>query len=164
MSELAAPDVAPRDLSVSNTVDSEIAINRAVNGRIVCPTAGPGCTDITEHFAAWLRDAKTKDGCVMAFVQHTTASIVIQENIDNNVQLDLLDALHKIAPYEADYRHAFEGPDDMPGHIKGMLCDTSVTIPVTDGAMELGEFQAIYLIEHRIGGRKRTVRLQYIGS
>ncbi len=142
---------------------SDGAVSRVVSGRLAVPTRGPGFADITREVSGWLREIGASAGLVTLFVRHTTASLVIQENADDDVQADLVDSLVKLAPPNAGYRHNDEGADDMPGHIKSMLCDVSLAIPCANGSMRLGTWQGIYLVEHRAHGRPREVDLTYIG-
>ena len=90
--------------------------------------------------------------------------MTIQENADPTVRDDLVDALAELAPQDRPYRHHMEGPDDMPGHIKSLLSDTSLTIPVVDGAMGLGTWQGIFLMEHRAMQHTRKVQLLFQGT
>ena len=98
------------------------------------------------------------------FVRHTSASLTIQENADPSVLADLQTALSRLAPENAGWTHDVEGPDDMPGHVKTMLTATSLQIPVVNGEMALGTWQAIYLIEHRARAHRREVVLQFVGA
>lgn len=98
------------------------------------------------------------------FVRHTSASLTIQENADLSVLADLQTALSRLAPENAGWTHDAEGPDDMPGHVKTMLTATSLQIPVVNGEMALGTWQAIYLIEHRARAHRREVVLQFVGA
>jgi secondary thiamine-phosphate synthase enzyme len=97
-------------------------------------------------------------------VRHTSASITIQENADPDVLRDLGDALDRLAPRDGGYRHANEGSDDMPGHIKSMLTAVSIGIPVSGGRAMLGTWQAIYLIEHRDEPHTREIVLHFAGT
>lgn len=114
--------------------------------------------------AAWLRSINACDGLLTLFIRHTSASLTIQENADPDVLRDLVDALARAAPREGGYRHAMEGPDDMPAHIKSMLTATSLGVPVDGGVMVLGTWQAIYLIEHRDAPHRREIVLHYVGT
>ena len=97
-------------------------------------------------------------GLVHVFVQHTSASLTVNENADPDVRADLETALSAIAPEDFPYVHTCEGPDDMPAHVKASLLGSCVTIPVTNGALALGTWQGIYLCEHREhGGRRQLV-------
>jgi len=134
-----------------------------VQGYAEVVTRGPGFTDITAALSRFVDENRLADGLLSAFVTHTTASLTVQENADPDVQADLLSALDRLAPRNAHYRHGCEGPDDMPGHIKAMLSDTCISVGVASRRLQLGTWQALYLIEHRDGGRTRQVRLNYIG-
>ena len=98
------------------------------------------------------------------FIRHTSASLTIQENADPSVLDDLTTALDRLAPEDAGWRHDTEGPDDMPAHVKTMLTATSLHIPVLNGELALGTWQAIYLIEHRRRPHRREIVLQFIGQ
>ena len=127
-------------------------------------TGGPGFTDLTAPIREWLASIGARDGLLSVFVSHTSASLTIQENADADVLRDLGDALDRLAPRGARYRHAVEGGDDMPAHIKSMLTAASLAVPVIDGSAVLGTWQAIYLVEHRNRGRRRQIVLSYIGT
>jgi len=133
-------------------------------GRIGVATRGPGFIDITRDVVAWLASIGADEGLLTLFVRHTSASLTIQENADPDVLRDLSAALDRLAPREGDYRHALEGPDDMPGHIKSMLTAVSIGVPVCGGKAVLGTWQAIYLIEHRDQSHSREIVLHYVGS
>jgi len=134
------------------------------HGRLSVATHGPGFVDLTGKVARWLDEAGAHAGLLTAFIRHTSASLTIQENADPNVQTDLGRALDGLAPEGPHYEHDVEGPDDMPAHIKSMLTATSLSIPVVDGQMVLGTWQALYLIEHRARPHRREVALHFIGS
>jgi secondary thiamine-phosphate synthase enzyme len=127
-------------------------------------TPGESFTEITRDVAAFLREAGAQDGVLLAYIRHTSASLVIQENADPDVQTDLLTALHRLAPANAGWVHDTEGPDDMPAHVKAMLNGVSLHVPVTAGKMALGTWQGIYLAEHRARPHRREVLLQFVGS
>ena len=131
---------------------------------IVVATRAPGFTDLTGEVARWLSRIGAMDGLVTLFVRHTSASLTIQENADADVRRDLLDALDRLAPRTARYRHNLEGLDDMPAHIRSMLTTTSLSVPVLGGKPVLGTWQAIYLIEHRDAPHAREIALHFIGS
>ena len=101
-------------------------------------------------------------GLLHVFIQHTSASLTINENADADVPLDLESSFNAIAPEDFDHRHTIEGPDDMPAHVKASLLGSSVSIPVRAGRLLLGTWQGIYLCEHRnrAGGRKLVLTLQ----
>jgi len=97
-------------------------------------------------------------------VQHTSASLVIQENADPDVLRDMADYFERIAPEnDSRYRHTSEGPDDMPAHLRAALTQTSLSIPVVNGRMALGTWQGIYLFEHRTSAHRRSVVLHLAG-
>jgi len=132
--------------------------------RLEIGTRGPGFTDITGDISHWMSGVGASQGLLTAFIAHTSASLIIQENADPTVQADLLSALEKLAPRDAPYRHATEGPDDMPAHIKTMLNSVSLSIPVVGGSLALGTWQGVYVLEHRDNPHRRRVDLQFIGT
>src|SRR5256885_2694456 len=127
-------------------------------------TRGDGFIEITRDVADFLRQAAAHDGVLLAYIRHTSASLVIQENADPDVQTDLVSALNRLAPANAGWVHATEGPDDMPAHVKTMLNGVSLHVPVSGGALALGTWQGIYLAEHRARPHRREVLLSFIGS
>jgi secondary thiamine-phosphate synthase enzyme len=127
-------------------------------------TTGEGFFEITGEVMGFLEQIKARDGVVMLFLRHTSASLVIQENADPDVQTDLVTALKRMAPEDADWVHEVEGPDDMPAHVKAMLNGVSLHVPVAAGKMSLGTWQGIYVAEHRARAHKREVVLQFLGS
>ena len=132
--------------------------------KILVETRGEGFTDITSDVARFIADANAKDGALLLFMRHTSASLVIQENADPDVRTDLTRALNRIAPADAGWIHDVEGPDDMPAHVKTMLTAVSLHVPVLDGALALGTWQGVYLAEHRARPHRREIMLQFIGS
>ena len=136
-------------------------IARAV---LTVATSGQGFFDITGAVAGFLRAVKARDGVVLLYLQHTSASLVIQENADPDVQTDLVTALDRVAPADAGWVHDVEGPDDMPAHIKSMLNGVTLHVPVAGGRMALGTWQGIYVAEHRAQSHRREVTLQFLGS
>jgi secondary thiamine-phosphate synthase enzyme len=132
--------------------------------RLDLDTAGRGFTDVTTTLNRWLHTLTAADGMLLVFLRHTSASLTIQENADPTVRSDLLTALDRLAPEDGGWRHRSEGPDDMPAHIKTMLTTSSLTIPVVDGHLGLGTWQALYLIEHRDAAHRREITLQYMGT
>jgi len=140
-----------------------MAIAQAL-GELAFDTNGPGFVDITRDIGVWLRTNAAGDGLVTVFIRHTSASLTIQENADPSVQVDLANALDRMAPRTIIYHHDTEGPDDMPAHIRAMLTATSLQIPVRKGDMALGTWQAIYLVEHRDAPHVRTIALHFAGE
>ena len=131
---------------------------------LVIATTGTGFFEFTGTAQRFIADAGAKDGALLLFLRHTSASLVIQENADPDVQRDLITALQRLAPADAGWVHDAEGPDDMPSHVKAMLNGVSLHIPVLNGALALGTWQGIYLAEHRARPHRREVVLQFIGS
>ena len=127
-------------------------------------TRGEGFFEITRDVADFLAKAGAADGVMLAYLCHTSASLVIQENADPDVQTDLVTALDRLAPANAGWVHDTEGPDDMPAHIKAMLNGVSLHVPVSGGELALGTWQGIYLAEHRARPHRRQVLLSFIGS
>ncbi len=126
--------------------------------------AGPAMLELTSEVAEWLARVKARDGLLTVFLRHTSASLTIQENGDPKARRDLIDALARLAPESSAYRHNAEGADDMPAHIKAMLTSVSLSIPVFERTMALGQWQAIFLLEHRKRPMPRSVLLHFIGS
>jgi secondary thiamine-phosphate synthase enzyme len=127
-------------------------------------TRGKGLYPFTREIAKWVASTGVRDGLLTLFVQHTSASLVIQENADPDVALDLADFFERLAPEDdRRYRHATEGSDDMPAHIRAALTQTHLSVPVVDGSMALGMWQGIYLFEHRSLPQRRGVVLQLLG-
>ncbi len=138
---------------------------RVVQSTIVVKTRGRGLYDVTEPIARAVRSSGIRTGVSHAFVQHTSASLVIQENADPSVRRDLEAWMERIAPEDPHaYEHDAEGPDDMPAHIRASVTRTSETVPIVDGALGLGTWQAIYLWEHRRAGHERRVVITLTGT
>jgi secondary thiamine-phosphate synthase enzyme len=148
----------------SRTAPSTVSANSIVSSRLTVQTSGRGFVDLTAEVGKFVDDAGAREGAVTLFVRHTSASLTIQENADPSVLDDLLTALDRLAPEDAGWSHDTEGPDDMPAHIKTMLTASSLHIPVLDGELALGTWQAIYLIEHRARPHRREIVLQFIGT
>lgn len=132
--------------------------------KILVETRGEGFTEITSDVARFIADANAKDGALLLFMRHTSASLVIQENADPDVRTDLASALDRLAPADAGWIHDVEGPDDMPAHVKTMITGVSLNVPVIDGALALGTWQGVYVAEHRARPHRREIILQFIGS
>ena len=127
-------------------------------------TSGRGFVDLTGDVAKFIAEVGAREGALTLFIRHTSASLTIQENADPSVLHDLTTALARLAPEDAGWTHDTEGPDDMPAHIKTMLTGTSLQVPVLNGALALGTWQAIYLIEHRSRPHRREVVQQFLGA
>ena len=134
----------------------------SINSLLV-ETRGRGLVDITAEVAALVHGVAVDDGLCTLFVQHTSASLLIQENADSDVCKDLEAFFRRLVP-EGDslWTHTAEGPDDMPAHVRSALTQVSMSVPVVDGCLALGTWQGIYLWEHRRRGSQRTV-LVHIG-
>ena len=124
---------------------------------------GRGLHDVTGQVGRAVSRAGVQMGLCTVFVQHTSASLVVQENADSAVLRDLERWAERIAPEDADYEHDAEGPDDMPSHIRAALTRTTETIPVRDGSLLLGTWQAIYLWEHRRSPHRRHLVVTVVG-
>lgn len=119
---------------------------------------GPGLHEITAEVAAAIRAARLTQGLCTLFLQHTSASLLIQENTDPSARRDLEHWLDRLVPVgDVLYTHTAEGPDDMPAHIKAALTASSLSIPVSEGRLVLGTWQGIFLWEHRHGGGARRL-------
>jgi secondary thiamine-phosphate synthase enzyme len=153
--------ISPKSLSRSTL--STISATSIVSSLLTVETRGVGFVDLSAEVAKFVRDAGAAEGAVTLFIRHTSASLTIQENADPSVLDDLTTALDRAAPENAGWTHDTEGPDDMPAHIKTMLTATSLHVPVLNGELALGTWQAIYLIEHRARPHRREVVLQFTG-
>lgn len=133
--------------------------------RLAVATPGRGLVEITRAVTDWARGTGIATGLLTVYCRHTSASLVIQENADPDVQEDLLAFFAQIAPEGSGlYVHDTEGPDDMPAHIRSALTQTSLPIPVADGRPVLGTWQGIYLFEHRAAPHRREIVLHLIGE
>ncbi|WP_424979403.1 secondary thiamine-phosphate synthase enzyme YjbQ [Leisingera sp. S232] len=126
------------------------------------PTRGQGLVEFTREVQAWVADSGIQDGLLTLFVRHTSCSLLIQENADPEVQEDLWAFFSRLVPPSshpsmAYLRHTYEGPDDMPAHIKAAIMPVSLSIPVRRGNLALGTWQGIYLFEHRDAPHQRQV-------
>ncbi|KQP62109.1 secondary thiamine-phosphate synthase enzyme YjbQ [Methylobacterium sp. Leaf112] len=139
-------------------------VSRQASARLVVATEGPGFTDITGRVAAFVARSGVAHGVLTVFCRHTSASLTIQENADPDVQTDLMTALDGFAPRHGAYVHGSEGPDDMPAHIRTLVTDASLAVPVLDARLALGTWQGIYLIEHRDRPHRREVVLAVVGA
>ena len=126
-------------------------------------TKGQGLYEITSEISKWLNKQKIKNGLLTIFLQHTSCSLLIQENADPDVQKDLKKFFDQIVPENNNYIHQSEGPDDMPAHIKTTLMQTQLSIPVENHQMVLGTWQGIYIFEHRKKTHNRQIKLHFIG-
>jgi len=131
---------------------------------VTVATRGPGLYEVTDALMDFVRGSGIRDGLVTCFVRHTSASLLVQENADPDVQKDLRDFFAWLATSGPRFRHTAEGPDDMPSHIRSALTQTSIGIPVTEGRPALGTWQGLYLFEHRDAPHTRQVVLHVMGE
>ena len=129
---------------------------------LIVETPGRALVDITARIADLTRKAAPASGIAQLFLQHTSASLVIQENADPDVQRDLIAWFDRAAPEDGPYLHSAEGPDDMPAHIKTALTAVSLSVPFADGRLLLGTWQGIYVFEHRRAPQRRRVIASFI--
>ena len=138
---------------------------RQATHRFQARTRGAGLYDVTAELASWVGRQRIETGLLTVFIRHTSASLVIQENADPDVLRDLDAFLRRlVAEDDRLYRHTAEGPDDMPAHIRSALTATQLTIPVVDGALALGTWQAVYVFEHRRAPHSRELVLHLLGE
>ena len=128
-------------------------------------TNGQRLYNFTEKTEKWVKDNKFSNGIINLSIQHTSASLIVQENADPDVQTDLINYFNKIVPMDDKlYNHTSEGKDDMPAHIKSALTNNQISLSVKDNKILLGTWQGIYLFEHRIAPAKRIVIHHFIGD
>ena len=133
--------------------------------RLRVDTNGKGLYEITRPIAEWLNGCHIATGLLTVFVQHTSASLTIQENADPDVRCDLNAFFNRLVSEDNRlYRHTCEGPDDMPAHIRAALTLTQISIPVEGGRLALGTWQGVYLFEHRTLAHRRSVVLHLLGG
>ncbi|MEW5873126.1 MAG: secondary thiamine-phosphate synthase enzyme YjbQ [Chloroflexota bacterium] len=128
-------------------------------------TRGQGLYPFTQVVETRIRQWGIREGMCYLYIPHTSASLVISENYDPTAKVDLEAFMNRLAPEgENWHRHTLEGPDDSPSHIRAMLTQTSMTIPIDDGQLSLGTWQGIYLFEHRSVGHRRQVLIRCLGA
>ena len=128
-------------------------------------TNGQKLYDFTEQTINWIRKKKFKNGILNLNIQHTSASLIVQENADPDVQTDLINFFNKIAPMDNSlYMHTTEGKDDMPAHIKSSLTNNQLTLSIKDGKLILGTWQGLYLFEHRLDSQSRKIVFHFLGE
>jgi secondary thiamine-phosphate synthase enzyme len=133
---------------------------RQFSYHIYIETRGKGLYEFTTEIEGWLRGLDAETGLLTIFCQHTSASLVIQENADPDVVADLADFFTRLVPEDTPlYRHTAEGPDDMTSHIRSALTQTQLSIPVHKGKLALGTWQGVYLFEHRERPHRRSILL-----
>jgi secondary thiamine-phosphate synthase enzyme len=128
-------------------------------------TNGQKLYEFTNQIIDWIRKNNFKNGMLNLNVQHTSASLIVQENADPDVQTDLINYFNKLAPMDNSlYIHTTEGKDDMPAHIKSSLTNNQITLSIKSGELMLGTWQGIYLFEHRLNSQSRKILLHYLGD
>ena len=137
---------------------------RQASGRTTIATRGKGLVDFTGAAVEFIDGTSIVEGVLTLFCRHTSASLLIQENADPDVQTDLKRFFETVAPEGAGYLHGSEGPDDMPAHIRSALTQTHLSVPVLEGTMVLGTWQGLYLFEHRRAPHRRTIAMHLIGE
>ena len=150
-------------MSICESPNESVEVKQASH-TITVSTRGAGLYECTDAVAAFVRESKIADGLLTCFIRHTSASLVIQENADPDVQKDLQDFFAWLAKSGPRFRHTAEGPDDMPSHIRAALTQTSIGIPLHKGRLALGTWQGIYVFEHRDAPHRREVMLHVIGD
>jgi len=128
-------------------------------------TNGIKLYNFTKETQNWVKKNNFSDGMLNLSVQHTSASLIVQENADPDVQKDLINYFDKLVPMNTGlYKHIAEGKDDMPAHIKSALTNNQISLSIKDGELLLGTWQGIYLFEHRLGSLKRTIIHHFLGN
>ena len=132
---------------------------------LVVNTSGQRLYEITDKTIEWIEKNNFNDGMLNMSIQHTSASLIVQENADPDVQKDLINYFDKLVPMNENlYIHSSEGKDDMPAHIKSALTNNQISFSIKDSKLILGTWQGIYLFEHRLNDHKRTIVHHYIGN
>ena len=128
-------------------------------------TNGQSLYEFTNQINKWIKDNEFNDGIINISIQHTSASLIIQENADPDVQTDLVNFFNKLVPMDNSlYIHTTEGKDDMPAHIKSALTNNQISLSVKNKKLLLGTWQGLYLFEHRIEKQNRLIVLHYLGN
>ena len=128
-------------------------------------TNGLRLYEFTNEIIKWIKLNKVKNGLLNISIQHTSASLIVQENADSDVQTDLINYFDKLVPMNNDlYIHTAEGKDDMPAHIKSTLTNNQISLSIKESKLLLGTWQGVYLFEHRINHQNRVVVLHYLGN
>ena len=128
-------------------------------------TAGQRLYEFTDQTIKWINNNKFKNGMLNLSIQHTSASLIVQENADPDVQTDLINYFDKLVPMDNKlYVHTTEGKDDMPAHIKSVLTNNQISLSIKNNELLLGTWQGLYLFEHRLEPQDRTIILHFIGE
>ena len=128
-------------------------------------TDGQKLYEFTNEIIKWVKKNKFNDGILNLNIQHTSASLIVQENADPDVQADLINYFDKLAPMDNSlYIHTTEGKDDMPAHIKSSLTNNQITLSIKSGEIILGTWQGLYLFEHRLAPQSRKILFHFLGD
>ncbi|SHO63617.1 secondary thiamine-phosphate synthase enzyme [Pseudoxanthobacter soli DSM 19599] len=158
---------------MASTVDDKPSIktvfgpglaSRQAIARVEVPTTGRGMVDISGLVDRWLTSVQAVEGLLTVFLRHTSASLAVQENADPSASADLMDAYDRLVPMDWNWRHSLDGPADMAAHVKSALTGVNLAIPVVHGRADLGTWQGIFVVEHRLEGHRRDVTLHYLGT
>ena len=165
MADLIRPTFAGKLHGTQNSLFWKGNMLKQVFREFSLATRGRGLYEITDEINAWISQAKIRDGLLTLHLQHTSASLLIQENADPDVQRDLEAFMQRLAP-DGDplFVHTTEGEDDMPAHIRTALTAVNLTIPVQGGRLTLGTWQGIYVWEHRARAHTRCVAAHLLGE
>ncbi len=132
---------------------------------LLISTDGQKLYNFTDKVLNWTKKNNFKNGILNLNIQHTSASLIVQENSDPDVQTDLINYFNKIAPMDNSlYIHTIEGKDDMPAHIKSSLTNNQITLSIKDGDIVLGTWQGLYLFEHRLAPQSRKIVFHFLGD
>ena len=132
---------------------------------LVIITHGQKLYEITDQISDWIKKNKFKNGMLNLNIQHTSASLIVQENADPDVQTDLINYFNKLVPMDNSlYIHSAEGKDDMPAHIKSSLTNNQISLSIKNEQLLLGNWQGLYLFEHRLGTQNRKIVFHFIGN
>ena len=128
-------------------------------------TKGQKLYEFTKESISWIKKNNFENGILNLNIKHTSASLIVQENADPDVQTDLINYFNKLVPMDNSlYIHTTEGKDDMPAHIKSSLTNNQITLSIKDGALILGTWQGLYLFEHRLNSQSRKITLHFLGD
>ena len=128
-------------------------------------TKGQKLYEFTNHVNDWIKKNQFNNGILNLSIQHTSASLIVQENADPDVRTDLINYFNKLVPMDNSlYTHTTEGMDDMPAHIKSSLTNNQITLSIKDGKLLFGTWQGLYLFEHRLNTQNRKIIFHFIGN
>ena len=132
---------------------------------LIINTNGQKLYEFTESVIEWIKKSKLQSGILNLNIKHTSASLIVQENADPDVQTDLINFFDKLVPMENSlYIHTVEGKDDMPAHIKSSLTNNQITLSIKNGELILGTWQGLYLFEHRLNSQSRKITFHFLGE